>query len=669
MRHRIYQQLVNRVPGIRDRYLQKRARTGSRPAALLYLVWLNIQYYVLFRRSLNQPLDFPYYEEKKLYSAGSESSLSYRMHPDQFAEKLAAYDIVSFDVFDTLILRALSDPTDVFFLVGMALNCPDFKRIRIECEKKARQKKHQSSGTYEVTLAEIWALVEQETGIEKDAGMQTEMDWERRCCLANPYMLQVVEELCRLDKKLVATSDMYLPRDFIYSLLSSCGYRDFGEYFVSNDQAASKHDGRLFDVVRNTLGPDLRYAHVGDNDFSDNLQAAKHGFTPFPYPNPNLSGNKYRSRDMSVLTGSVYRAIVNNRIHNGTSLLSRQYEYGFVYGGLFVTGFCRFIHDYAAAHGIEKLLFLSRDGAVLIRAYHKLYPDEKPRTQYVYWSRLAAVKLSAGHFRADYFRRFLDHRTNQGISIRRIVADMELDDLLASLCESAGIHPDNELTNKNAEMVKKYLIEAWPRVLEHYRPQLDAAAAYFHPILDGCKSAAAVDVGWAGSGGAMLDCVVNRIWNLGCRVTTIVAGTDTSSAADRDAWEIFSMKNRRISYLYSQTFNRDLWKFHNPAKRHNLFWELLLGAPEGSLIGFYPDEKDGFRCRFKELRQNPESIREIHNGVLDFVDLFLQIEKRLGLTIPISGRDAYAPMLNVLSRKNKSFTAGLEELLDETSIR
>ena len=76
MKEWIYHLLVNRVPGIRDRYLHQRQNTTARWKVLFYLLWLNVQYYLLFRRSLGRPERFPFYEEKRLYSGGSESSLS-----------------------------------------------------------------------------------------------------------------------------------------------------------------------------------------------------------------------------------------------------------------------------------------------------------------------------------------------------------------------------------------------------------------------------------------------------------------------------------------------------------------------------------------------------------------------------------------------------------------
>ena len=80
---------------------------------------------------------------------------------------------------------------------------------------------------------------------------------------------------------------------------------------------------------------------------------------------------------------------------------SMEYEYGYVYGGLFVVGYCHFIHAYYEQHHLDQVLFLARDGDILRRVYQKLYPDD--RTVYVYWSRKAATKLMADEDKHDFF--------------------------------------------------------------------------------------------------------------------------------------------------------------------------------------------------------------------------------------------------------------------------
>ena len=57
---------------------------------------------------------------------------------------------------------------------------------------------------------------------------------------------------------------------------------------------------------------------------------------------------------------------------------------------------------------------------MLLEAYRLLYPAEAAHTVYAYWSRLAAVKLTADYYKADYFRRFIRHKADQGFSIRQI---------------------------------------------------------------------------------------------------------------------------------------------------------------------------------------------------------------------------------------------------------
>lgn len=128
---KLYSALVNRVPGIRERYQIKRnhARGLRRGGVWLYLFGLNISYYVFRNRKLAHPARYPDYEKKSLYTEGSESSLSQRETPSELAEKLAEYDVISFDVFDTLILRPFSEPADLFFLMGAKLAYPDLSRF------------------------------------------------------------------------------------------------------------------------------------------------------------------------------------------------------------------------------------------------------------------------------------------------------------------------------------------------------------------------------------------------------------------------------------------------------------------------------------------------------------------------------------------------------------
>ncbi len=734
---KVYGFLVNKVPGIQDRYRKKRNHVsgGGRFSAWASLLYWNAAYYVFHDKRLAQPEKYPYYEEKLLYAKGSESSISCKTTPKKFAEDLSKYDVVSFDVFDTLVLRPFSDPTDLFHVLGHELGYPDFKRIREEMEWKARERKFKKEKHYEVTLEEIYRVLKRETGIGmlegnaalaglavssqgmgKGGVMEREVRLEETFCFANPFMKAVVEELQRRGKRLVIISDMYLDAGQIKRILYACGYPGFDAYYVSCELRKSKNKGDLYEYVRRMesdrgLGRDAAgrakptnegtkragvseaerfFAHVGDNYISDVEQAKKHGFTPFRYVNVNAVGAPYRPEDMSAITGSIYRGLVNAHIHNGLNRYSREYEYGYIYGGLFVTGYCQFIHEYVQTHGVDQILFLARDGDVLQKAYRLLYEpisnelgverggtekgdgvmdDTRPdKTEYVYWSRLAATKLTAGYFKYDYFRRFLYHKVDQQYTIRQIFESMELEALLRRCQARTRVKMDAYLTNKNVEIIKVFLLECWDEVLESYREQVDACGKYYGKILQECKKCVAVDIGWAGSGAITLDYMVNQVWKMDCEIVGIIAGTNTCHNAEPDSSETFLQSGKLVSYLYSQRENRDIWKLHDAGKNHNLYWEMLLDAPTGSLKGFYLDENGKCECRFKKPTADMEKVREIQKGILDFVEEYKGVQEKVPELARVSGRDAYAPMVNVEREVNREFVKGFEEGMDEVGV-
>lgn len=663
----IYNILVNRVPGIQERYRKKRnyAKGIRRGGAWLYLFGLNISYYVFHNKKLEQLEKYPYYEEKLLYSKGSESSIRAAKSAEEFAGSLSGYDTISFDVFDTLVLRPFSEPADLFFVLGKRFSYPDFKRIRQEMEWKAREKKYKQEKHYEVTLEEIYDILSAETGLDQGSAMQAEVESEYTFCFANPYMKQVVQFLRDMEKRLVITSDMYLNTEQIKELLRRCGYPDFDAYYVSCDRGKSKSKGDLYDLVKEE---EHKFAHVGDNYVADVENARKHGFASFHYANVNVIGKPYRPYDMSVITGSVYRGLVNAHLHNGCNQFSREYEYGYIYGGLFVVGYCQFIHDYVRRHHKDRILFLARDGDILSKAYRILYPEKGGNWDYVYWSRLAATKMAAGYFKYDYFRRFLYHKVNQNYSLKQILSSMELEDMLEALCEQKKLSSEELLTDRNVDRIKDFLMSQWSWVLSHYAEQLEAGKQYYSERLNGCKTAVAVDIGWAGSGAITLDYIVNKIWKLDCDITGIIAGTNTCHNAEPDASETFLQSGKLVSYLYSQRENRDIWKFHDPGKNHNLYWEMLLDAPMGSLKGFYLDENGNCECRFKEVTADVEKVKEIQKGILDFVEQWKQVAEKMPGLDWVCGRDAYAAMVNAQNEINDKFMEDLCQVMDDANV-
>lgn len=703
----IYNILVNRHPGISIRYHRLSDGSGGAVKLLswIYLLWLNFAFYILQFRFLGRVPGMEIYESRRLDCGQSESGAYLQQNPEltveNYVEKLSRYDVISFDVFDTLIFRPFALPEDLFYLTGCELGILDFKNLRAWAEWDAREKYNVREGNREISLSDIWDNLEAEAGISSRQGQETEKSMEQKLCYANPFMLGVWKRLTEQDKKIIIVSDMYLPQECIGSILERAGYIGARKIYVSNEYHKSKADGRLYQqVLTDFCGDDNKdgkpsIIHVGDNPHSDMKQAEQAGLEILPYGNVNKNALLYRAFDMSPLIGSAYRAIVSNWLYSGLHAYSMEYEYGFIYGGLFVLGYCIFIHDQCREKGIDKLLFLSRDGDVLKQAYGYLYPDEP--AEYVYWSRKAATKLEAVFDKHDYFRRFLFHKVNQGYTIREILHSMELDFLAEQLYEwrktgeeaprtgkagkcggsrqsgSMGLKAEDKLTDRNAPLLRQFIEAKWEQVLKAYGGQDLAAKTYFEHVLKGVGKAAAVDIGWAGSGAMVLRHLVDKEWKLPCEVIGIIAGTNTVHNAEPDASESFLQSGQLVAYLYSQSHNRDLLKKHDQNKGYNIFWELLLSSPTPQFKGFYKgtreEEEAGKNCYLKSLDitlafgkcdANLKGIREIQKGIMDFVKEYHEHFKDFPYMFHISGRDAYAPML-VAGSHNERYLKEMEK--------
>lgn len=683
MRLTLYHLLVNRHAGISYRYHKYHDGTTGvqKVISWIYLLCLNFAYYILLCRFLGRKPEMEVYESRRLNCKRSESEEYLAKNPQLTAEAyvdgLMKYDVISFDLFDTLIFRSFALPTDVFFLIGGAIGCLDFKNLRMQAEEMARVEQKKKYGHYEVTLADIWRTLESKTGISACDGRQEEERIEKKLCYANPFMLEVWKKLRQMGKKLLIVSDMYLPLDCIEAIIENAGYEGAEKIYLSNVYGKSKADGGLYEEVLK----DWRQAsliHVGDNLHSDRDMAKRYGLAVLPYPSIYQNVMLYRPTDMSAMIGSAYRAVVSSRLYNGLCSYGMAYEYGYLYGGLFVLGYCTFIHEYYERHQLDMLLFLSRDGDILLQVYRRLYPEDD--AEYVYWSRKSAVKLMASVDKHDYFRRFLYHKVNQGYTVAQILHTMELDNLLMSTASPGVLKPEDELTDKNVEILREWIEEKWEQVIAGYGSQMSAAEKYYAKVLEGCGRAAAVDIGWAGSGALALSYLTEKVWKLPCQITGLIAGTNTIHSAEPDASEPFLQNGKLCAYLYSQNHNRDLLKKHDPNKEYNVFWELLLSSTTPQFKGFYEGRIEAVEERadyleelditlvFGSQERNLDGIRQIQRGIMDFADDYRRRFKEFPCMFRVSGRDAYAPMLVAASHHERYLKAILNQFPFEKNL-
>lgn len=245
-----------------------------------------------------------------------------REKPYKLAMDLLNYDVISFDIFDTLLLRPFKRPSDLFHIIGKRLNFEGFSfsfyRLRTEIEKELREEKYRKIGSREITIYDIYREIEKRTDIQYEKGLREEIQAEFEYCFANPYMMQVYKILRRQGKKIIATSDMYIPNEIMSRLLLKCGYDEFEQIYVSCDYECSKNsNGRnLFDIVkRDNSGRSI--IHIGDNRISDIERAEREGIQVKYYKNVHQVSDTMNDIRMSEILRGAYLGIVECKLYNG----------------------------------------------------------------------------------------------------------------------------------------------------------------------------------------------------------------------------------------------------------------------------------------------------------------------------------------------------------------
>lgn len=566
-----------------------------------------------------------------------ESSTTKRPGYPTLAKQLLLCDVVSFDVFDTLLFRPFDDPKSVFYLVGEALHCPSFTRYRVLAEKQARKEAMEKNGSNEVTLEDIYQKLSRYVAFDIHRAMELEEQTELSLLQANPYMMQAYQMAVELGKTIIAVSDMYLPGAVIRQALEKNGYTHIQRVFLSQECGFSKRSGQLFPYVREQMGPEKKYLHMGDNYTADFIRAKAAGFDTRYYPNGNRLGNPHRCVDLTALIGSAYRGVVNNRLCCGAYKENQYFEYGYAYAGFYVLGYCVWIHERVKAKGIQKLLFLSRDGDILQKVYQKLYPEED--TEYVYWSRAAATRLTAGCFRNEFFLRYIKYKISRKINMTQMLKAMELPQMQPLLTE-AGFLPDTLLTSENYEDIVSVFLSHWNVVEEAYASSNRAARSYYEEKLAGVHSAAAVDVGWAASGVSALRVLVEDVWKLDCKIYGFVSGANYMH--DQNIIEAPLATGDIESYMFSQRKNRELKRRHRVGQLYSVYIEMMLASPSPSFLQYEEGEdgKPAFRFDLPEV-EGYGMIQELQRGILTFVEDYTRAFAQYPWMLRICGEDAY----------------------------
>lgn len=343
--------------------------------------------------------------------------------------------VVSFDIFDTLILRPFWTPIDLFIFlddyfrkvsnieVGI-----DFSKLRIKAEEIRRKEiLKENSKIQDITLDEIYEEIEEETGINSSIlklMMEKEKELELNFCSERKTAKELYELALFLGKEVICISDMYLPKETIQEILRKNGYNEISKLYVSSDIKLTKFTGDLYSYVIEDLKIEPKeIIHIGDNYFSDYENSEKSGITGKFLPKTidifcdenitnNLSGifrkelpdwqnninglNFLGIRCMLALVANNYFDNPFRTFNNKTDFNADPNLIGYYALGMYLFGVSKWLLDDTINKNYDKIVFMARDGYWTMKAYQiisKLYKNA-PKTEYLYISRRALIPVT-----------------------------------------------------------------------------------------------------------------------------------------------------------------------------------------------------------------------------------------------------------------------------------
>ena len=298
---------------------------------------------------------------------------------DKLRQMVKNAKAVSFDIFDTLIIRLYRNPTDLFLHLEQAFHASGFKEARISAEMAARETA-EKQGIHEVTLDGIYERMHPSYSSMKPLEIQL----EKRMCRANPEMKAIYEETIRQGIPVYILSDMYLPENVIEEILSDAGYSGYQKLFLSSETLRPKATGEMYDdLLAFSEITSSHILHIGDNFYTDYQVAQERGLLAYWYePVRQSFGGNLNSQFFAVLNQYAERIPVLSILEGMTAEKEARLEtwnyweaFGYKYIGILAYGYMRWLKERLDQLKITRVYFMLRDGYIMKRVFDELFPD------------------------------------------------------------------------------------------------------------------------------------------------------------------------------------------------------------------------------------------------------------------------------------------------------
>lgn len=272
-------------------------------------------------------------EPQNAHSLSEDKLAKYKIAREKLYREIDNHQAVSFDIFDTLLVRKCGSAETLFAYVAVKRGLPyRFVEERVRAEKELSQ-------VMTPTIENIYQRIAADMPLSHEESRQIiseEIEAEKKFLIVREELAEAFRYAIAKGKQVLLVSDMYFSCRVIQDILAEKGIEGYTDLIVSSECSTDKA-GELYDIAaRKTAGKSL--LHIGDDEYRDCECAVRHGLDVFPI--------RTTTEDM------------------GWNLASPE-TIGYSLLGPALFSFTLWLHDRLREDDIHRIYFLARDGYLI----------------------------------------------------------------------------------------------------------------------------------------------------------------------------------------------------------------------------------------------------------------------------------------------------------------
>ena len=320
---------------------------------------------------------------------------------DDLLDEIKSHDVITFDIFDTLLCRRTFQPQDVFALMESNDIVEGFPFMRETIQEEIAP---------EVTIYEIYNAIREKSHLSNkqvDELMLREIAKEKQVLYLRQRIVECFKQCCEMGKEVYLVSDMYLPKAVLEEILQEKGISGYKDLLISCEYGVSKANG-LFEILKAQIG-DKSCLHIGDNHHRDYICAKDAGIDAFEIVSPIKMMEMSTYKDLLSYTktleqrmtlGMLTSVLFNDPFalyqSKGRPFVNNVYLWGYSYIAPLVLMFMSWMVNCLNEEKDAVVLFAARDGFLFQKIYNvfkeKLVMNDLPKDIYLLISRRAIAR-------------------------------------------------------------------------------------------------------------------------------------------------------------------------------------------------------------------------------------------------------------------------------------